>query len=200
MPDLAQSNPEVSQYLIEAAKWWIEETDVDGFNVGTVNYVPIDFWTDFSAEVKSVKADFYLSGTVLDADPKNMAYYQGAGFDGLADTLLNKPLREAFAKPDRSAKPLFEMWENNNETYERPVLMTAFFDNKDMERYTRDMVNENEYPGARWKMALTYLYTQPEIPVIFYGTEIAYNGGLIPENRPLMNFRAEKELIEYIQT
>ena len=196
--DLAHENPEVSKYLIDTAKWWIEETGIDGFNVGTLNYVPIEFWTELAAEVKAVNDDFYLTGTALEATHEEISSYLDAGFDGLADTSLNKPLRDAFAKTNVSMTPLFDMWIKNKETYERPEQMTAFFDNKDMERFTRDIVNQNEYPGARWKMALTYLYTQPEIPVIYYGTEIAVNGGLAPENRPLMNFRADEELMEYI--
>ena len=76
-------------------------------------------------------------------------------------------------KRTASMKPLFDMWIKNKEAYEWPERMTAFFDNKDLERFTRDIVNYKEYPGARWKMALTYWYTQPEIPVIYYGTEIA---------------------------
>ena len=31
LPDLNQENPEVSKYLIDAAKWWIQETDIDGY-------------------------------------------------------------------------------------------------------------------------------------------------------------------------
>ena len=45
---------------------------------------------------------------------------------------------------------------------------------------------------------MTYFYTQPEIPVFYYASEIAINGGLAPENTPMMDFRTDKELIEYI--
>ncbi len=137
-----------------------------------------------SAEVKAVNDDFYLTGTALEATHEEISSYLDAGFDGLADTSLNKPLRDAFAKTNVSMTPLFDMWIKNKETYERPEQMTAFFDNKDMERFTRDIVNQNEFPGARWKMALTYLYTQPEIPVIYYGTEIAIMADWLPKIDP----------------
>src|SRR5574342_229443 len=58
LPDLAQENPETRKYLLDAAKWWIEETDIDGYRLDTVRHVPVDFWSEFSKEVKSVKKDF----------------------------------------------------------------------------------------------------------------------------------------------
>ena len=39
LPDLNQENPEVKQYLINMAKWWIEETGIDGYRLDTVKHV-----------------------------------------------------------------------------------------------------------------------------------------------------------------
>jgi hypothetical protein len=78
--------------------------------------------------------------------------------------------------------------------------MGTFIDNHDMERFTRLLVEENVFPGTRWKLALTYMYTTPGIPIVYYGSEIAIDGGEDPDNRRLMNFRADKELIDFIST
>ena len=77
-------------------------------------------------------------------------------------------------------------------------MQPLFFDNEMTTRFTRDIVKNKHFPGARWKTALTYIYSTPGIPVVFYGSEIALNGGEIPDNRQPMNFRTEKELIDYI--
>ncbi len=45
--------------------------------------------------------------------------------------------------------------------------MGAFFNKHYMKRYTRDMVNNNQFSGKRWKLALTYLYTQEQIPIVY---------------------------------
>lgn len=82
LPDLNTENPEVKSYLFDVAKWWITETDVDGYRLDTVRHVPKEFWTEFSKEVKSVKDDFYLLGEVFDRDPEKIAAYNGAGIDG----------------------------------------------------------------------------------------------------------------------
>ncbi|WP_210364618.1 alpha-amylase family glycosyl hydrolase [Bacillus sp. REN3] len=198
LPDLAQENPETRKYLLDAAKWWIEETDIDGYRLDTVRHVPVDFWEDFSKEVKSVKDDFYLIGEVWAKDPNNIAKYDKAGIDGFVDYPLNEHLRSAFAKPDQTLDWLFTTAERNKKIYENPELMGNFMDNHNTVRFTREAVQNRQHPGTRWKLALTYLYTAPGIPIVYYGTEIALDGGKDPDNRRQMSFRADKELIDYI--
>ncbi|MDZ5470297.1 alpha-amylase family glycosyl hydrolase [Bacillus sp. 31A1R] len=198
LPDLAQENPETRKYLLDAAKWWIEETDIDGYRLDTVKHVPLDFWEDFSKEVKSVKNDFYLLGEVWHEDPNFISKYEKVGIDGFVDYPLNEHLRNAFQKPDQSLSWLFNVWERNQTTYENPYLMGTFMDNHDTTRFTRDAISNNQHPGPRWRLALTYLYTSPGIPIVYYGSEIALDGGTDPDNRRQMNFMTDKELIEYI--
>lgn len=198
LPDLDQENPETRKYLLDAAKWWIEETDIDGYRLDTVRHVPVDFWSEFSKEVKSVKDDFYLIGEVWSNDPNYLANYDKAGIDGFVDYPLNDHLRTAFAKPDQTLDWLFKTTERNKSIYENPELMGNFMDNHDVVRFTRDAVQNGNHPGTRWKMALTYLYTAPGIPIVYYGSEIALDGGGDPDNRRQMTFRADKDLIEYI--
>lgn len=198
LPDLAQEKEEVRDYLIDVAKWWIEETDIDGYRLDTVKHVPIEFWKEFSKEVKAVKDDFFLLGEVWSNDPSYIGQYEQAGIDGFVDYPLNKPLRNVFAKPDVPLTSIFDQLAQNEQYYEEPYLMGAFLDNHDLPRFTRDIVLEKQYPGTRWKLALTYLFTGPEIPIVYYGSEIALDGGEDPDNRRFMSFRADKELIDYV--
>ncbi|MEK5522325.1 alpha-amlyase [Heyndrickxia sporothermodurans] len=192
------TNSEVNQYLIDAAKWWVTKTDIDGYLLSNANQSPTQFWKQFSSSVKSVKKDFYLLGEVNSKDSKLVKQYQEAGIDGTLDFRLNQPLRDSFATINQSLKKVLSIEADNRKEFDQPSLMGAFFDNHNMKRYTRDMVINKQFPGTRWKLALTYLYTQPEIPIVYYGTEIAEDSGGVPENRKMMNFRTEKELIDYI--
>ncbi|TMU88111.1 alpha-amlyase [Bacillus sp. BHET2] len=198
LPDLNTENPEVRDYLFDAAKWWIEETDIDGYRLDTVRHVPQEFWTEFSDEVKSVKEDFYLLGEVFDQDPEKIAEYNGVGIDGFVNVPQAEELRSVFKKPDTSMDRLFNFWKYNETYYDNPYMMGTFIDNHDMERFTRLLVQEKLFPGTRWKLALTYMYTTPGIPIVYYGSEIAVDGGNDPDNRRFMNFRADEELIDYI--
>ncbi|MFD2443153.1 alpha-amylase family glycosyl hydrolase [Bacillus sp. CGMCC 1.16607] len=198
LPDLAQENPDVEKYLLDAAQWWIKETNIDGYRLDNVNYVPITFWEKFSKKVKETKKDFYLLGEVSTKDPNYIVKYDKAGIDGFVDNPLNEHLRTAFAKPDQTLNPLFTNWKRNEEIYEDPYVMGTFLDNHDTTRFTQDMAQNNQNPGTRWKLALTYLYSTPGIPIVYYGSEIALNGGAAPDNQRQMNFRTDKELIDYI--
>ncbi|MDX1806629.1 MAG: alpha-amylase family glycosyl hydrolase [Paenisporosarcina sp.] len=198
LPDFDQENPETRKYLLDAAKWWIEETDVDGYRLDTVKHVPKDFWTEFAKEVKSVKDDFYLLGEVWHDDLRVVASYEKTGIDGFVDFPQNQHLRTTFAKPNQSLGWLFTSWERNKAFYSRPELLGNFMDNHDMNRFTRDILINKQDPISRWKLALTYLYTAPGIPIIYYGSEIALDGAEDPGNRRLMEFDGDKELINHI--
>ncbi|QUG43694.1 alpha-glucosidase C-terminal domain-containing protein [Psychrobacillus sp. INOP01] len=199
LPDLDQDNPEVSKYLLDAAKWWIQETDIDGYRLDTVKHVPKEFWTEFSTEVKSVKESFFLIGEVWHDNPNIIVSYQDTGIDGFMDFSQNGTLRTAFEKSNQSLGWLFSNNERNNKLFERPELLGQFIDNHDMQRFTNLALLKNQEPIERLKLGLTYMYSAPGIPIIYYGTEIALDGGTDPDNRRMMNFEADDELKEYIK-
>jgi glycosidase len=198
LPDLAQENPDVRKYLLDVAKWWIKETDIDGYRLDTVKHVPVDFWAEFAEEVKKVKPEFYLLGEVWSNDPSYIAKYDKAGIDGFVDYPLNEQLRTGFRKPDQTLDWLFTGWKRNQTLYEDPYLMGNFMDNHDTVRFTREAIQNRNLPTTRWKLALTYLYTAPGIPIVYYGSEIALDGADDPDNRRDMTFQAEKDLIDHI--
>ncbi|WP_026574489.1 alpha-amylase family glycosyl hydrolase [Bacillus sp. UNC438CL73TsuS30] len=198
LPDLNQDNPEVKNYLIKAAKWWIQKTDIDGYSLPEVNMVPVSFWHDFSMSVKGVKQNFFLMGIPAVKSPSNELEYEKAGIDSLFNGPVSADLRDAFATTNQSIQPVFSELDKGNKPFVASANMANYFDNEYTTRFTQDIVKNRQFPGSRWETALTYLYTIPGIPVIYYGTEIALNGGDIPDNRRQMSFRAEKDLIDFI--
>ena len=190
LPDLNQDNPEVKAYLIDAAKWWINETDIDGYSLPEVNHVPVAFWSDFSKEVKNEKENFFLLGITSINSEVDLEKFENAGIDSLTNYQHSEDLRKIFATTNQAISEL-----SDNKAQE---LQPQFFDNEMTTRFTSDIVKNKHFPGARWRTALTYIYSTPGIPVVFYGSEIALNGGEIPDNVQPMNFRTEKELIDYM--
>ncbi|WP_338781010.1 alpha-amylase family glycosyl hydrolase [Metabacillus sp. FJAT-52054] len=198
LPDLNQENPETRKYLLDTAKWWITETDIDGYRLDTVRHVPKDFWAEFAKEVKSVKKDFFLLGEVWSDDPAYLAEYEKTGIDSFVDYPFYEEASEIFSKSGQSAAPLIDVWKRNEHYYKSPYLLGTFLDNHDNIRFTRKALINQEPPGIRWKLGLTYLFTAPGIPIVYYGSEIALDGAADPDNRRMMDFRADKELITYI--
>ncbi|MBM7702616.1 alpha-amylase family glycosyl hydrolase [Metabacillus iocasae] len=199
LPDLNQENPDVENYLIDVAKWWIQETDIDGYRLDTVKHVPKEFWNEFSKEVKSVKKDFFLLGEVWHNDPRYISQYKEAGIDAFVDFPLYEQVSTTFSKVDQSQQNPYDVWKRNQAYYENPYLLGTFIDSHDTVRFTRKALQNKQHPGTRTKQALSYLYTSPGIPIVYYGTEIALDGGEDPDNRRLMDFRTDKEVIDYVK-
>ncbi|RFU62160.1 alpha-amylase family glycosyl hydrolase [Peribacillus glennii] len=194
LPELNLGNPETRGYLLDAAKWWVRETGIDGFSLGSLQKAPMDFWSDFSRAVKEEKQDFFLAGQIPENDPKAIEELKKNGIDAFMDYKKARQLRTAFSGTDTSLEDVFPAFEKSGSS----MNMGNFLDNHEMSRFTNEAVAKKQHPGTRWKMALSYLYTVPGMPVVYYGSEIAMNGGEVPDNHQLMAFKAEKELIDYI--
>ena len=72
---LDYSKQGLRQYMIAAMKFWINETDIDGFRCDAVSFMPLDFWTTAIAELKNIKPGILM----IAEDDKTQ--YQYAGFD-----------------------------------------------------------------------------------------------------------------------
>ncbi|WP_043933091.1 alpha-amylase family glycosyl hydrolase [Bacillus sp. EB01] len=198
LPDLAHENPDVQDYLIDAGKWWISETDIDGYRLSDADKVPADFWSEFSKAVKTEKENVYLIADFGTSDSELLKEYRNAGFNGYYDYTSFDEIRKAFSQPDGDLGGIFTKWEQAQVNSDNPYETGTFMDHQDTVRFTREIISNNIFPGTPWKQALTYMYTTPGIPIVYYGSEIALDGGEAPDNRKLMNFRSDKELIDHI--
>ena len=75
--ELDYKNPALRQAMIDAMKFWVKETDIDGFRCDLASWVELDFWKEARPQVDSLKHLFWLGefdelenpdyGTVFDA-------------------------------------------------------------------------------------------------------------------------------------
>ncbi|MCE4955749.1 alpha-amylase family glycosyl hydrolase [Macrococcoides caseolyticum] len=72
-------------------------------------------------------------------------------------------------------------------------------DNFFMPRFTHYAAEENMFPGTRIKQLMSYLMVQKQPVSMTYGTEIAMNGDKAPDIHQLLDFRVDKEVIEYLE-
>src|SRR5699024_11398942 len=54
MPKLNTKNPDVKEYLIEVARYWIREFDIDDWRLDVANEVDHAFWREFRQAVKEI--------------------------------------------------------------------------------------------------------------------------------------------------
>ncbi|MCX8525517.1 alpha-amylase family glycosyl hydrolase [Chryseobacterium formosus] len=58
--ELDYQNKEMRQKMIDAMKFWIEETDIDGFRCDLASWVEVDFWKEARPEVEKIKPLFWI--------------------------------------------------------------------------------------------------------------------------------------------
>ena len=58
--ELDYKNPEMRLAMIDAMKYWVKETNIDGFRCDLASWVEVDFWQQARPEVEKVKPLFFL--------------------------------------------------------------------------------------------------------------------------------------------
>ncbi|WP_226670551.1 alpha-amylase family glycosyl hydrolase [Metabacillus litoralis] len=174
--------------LIEQGRKWVNELDINGYYINYPDVISEDFWEDFNQQL----SDKYLIGVMQQYDESKVVSYMDSGFD----SILNTPFQE-------TASMVFDNVDNNLSTIskvieETPNQLTNYLDNNHTVRFTRNSIENNQHPGNRFKIAFSYMYTLPGTPFVYYGSEIALDGGEPPLNRPLINFQSDEELIDYM--
>ncbi len=186
LPDLNQDDPEVAKYEIQNALWWIGIAGFDGIRQDTLPYVPRSFWAAWSAALKRQYPALKVVGEVLDPNPAITSFFQAGvrdskGIDTGIDTVFDYPvyftLREAFAR-GKNLDSLIKMIANDR-LYPDPASLVTIFGDHDVSRF----MSEAGATVEGLKLALTFLLTARGIPVIYYGDEIAMQGGEDPDNR-----------------
>jgi glycosidase len=60
---LNYENKELRKAMIEAMKFWVKESDIDGFRCDMAHLVPLDFWKDARTELDTGKRLFWFAET-----------------------------------------------------------------------------------------------------------------------------------------
>jgi glycosidase len=186
LPDLNQNDPECARYLTQNTLWWIGITGIDAIRQDTFQYVPRTFWRQWMAAIKREYPNLNVVGEVYDGDVAHTSFFQGgrARYDGIDDRLdtlfdfpLMYPIRRAFAE----GKDIRELPRvlASDPLYPNASVLIPFIGNHDTKRF----MNEPDATVEGLKMAQTLIMTMRGTPQLYYGDEIAMEGGDDPDNR-----------------
>ena len=186
LPDLAQENPLVAQWLLQNALWWTESGGLDGFRIDTFPYVIRSFWQFYHQGLFSAYPHFFTVGEVYNPDPTVTSYWAGGqkGFDGVDTGLttpfdfpMNQALREVVAH-GAPVKKIVEVLRQDR-LFPHPELLVTFIGNHDMPRFLTEAGGSQQ----KLKLAFSLLATLRGIPQLYTGDEIGMEGGGDPDNR-----------------
>ncbi|WP_027408977.1 alpha-glycosidase [Anoxybacteroides tepidamans] len=181
MPKLNTENPEVKQYLLDVATYWISEFDIDGWRLDVANEVDHQFWREFRQAVKAIKPDVYILGEIWhDAMP----WLRGDQFDAVMNYPFTNGALRFFAKQEISASTFAHMMTQVLHSYPMNVNESAF-----------NLLGSHDTPrmltvcgGDVQKAKLLFLFqlSFTGTPCIYYGDEIGMTGGQDPGCRKCM--------------
>jgi glycosidase len=186
LPDFNQNDAEVEKYLIQNSLWWLNEAGFDAIRMDTLPHVPRSFWQKWGTAIHKEYPKVNILGELYDGDPALVSYFQRGkkghdGIDAQIDTLYDFPLfyqiRNAFAKGE-SIRGISQML-SRDWLYPNPNVLTTFLGVHDMERF----MHENGATIEGLKLAQTFIMTNRGTPLLYYGDEIAMQGGGDPDNR-----------------
>lgn len=190
MPKWNTENPQVRKYLLDVAKYWISEFDIDGWRLDVANEISFDFWKDFSKEVRSVKEDIYILGEIW----FNSAKWINPGyFDAVMNYTIGFPIKEMFLEHKITAKSMTEKLFSSMMKYSDIHNKVGFnlIDSHDTLRVL-NIANGNKQSV---KNAFTFLFLLKGSPMIYYGTEVGVFGVEDPFGREPMIWN--EDVIDY---
>ena len=180
MPKLNTNNEEVIQYFTDICESWIRDFDIDGIRFDVGNEVSHRFLKRVRERVKSLKPDIYLLGEIWhDASQ----WLMGDEYDSVMNYPLMSGIHDFFLDKE-STKEDFEYMVNRCYTMYMQQCNNVLFnllDSHDTERLMNRLKNLNVF-----YQQLAVLFTMPGSPCIYYGTEIAMEGGHDPDCRRCM--------------
>lgn len=171
------SNPQMRAWMIETMKYWLTETDIDGFRCDVAHMVPVDFWDSCRAELDKVKPIFFLA----EAD---QPFLHRKAFDMTYDWRFHHLMND-IASGKKHAGDIEKHFAWVDSTYPAGSILMQFTSNHD----------ENSWSGTEFERldggAQTFAVLAATVP----GMLLIYNGQEAAFNRRLKFF--EKDSISW---
>lgn len=178
MPKLNLNNPEVQEYCLNVAKYWIQECDIDGWRLDVGDEVPHAFWKRFRKEIKAVKKDALIVGEVwYYADD----FLRGDEWDTVMNYQFYGAVMDLVAHEGITVSQYVERigFLKGNLHKKAYPLMFNLIDSHDTPRFLYSAGNQI----AKQKLAAAFQLLSPGMPMIYYGDEFAMQGAQDPDNR-----------------
>ena len=190
LPEFNTDNPQVREYIMQIAEYWIREFEIDGWRLDVAGEIETPgFWQEFRQRVRAINPEAYIVSEIWTLSPE---WLNGDQFDAH----MNYPWTEAvvnFAGQEHinekiSEHPEFQPRRNMNgqDFVERmQVILNAYhwdttcvsmnlLDSHDTAR----MISIVEGDSSSLELATLIQMTYPGAPSIYYGDEIGIRGTL----------------------
>jgi len=195
MPKLRIANPEVREYILKVASYWLKETDIDGWRLDVADEVDFTFWQEFRKLVKSIKPQSVI---LAETWRENREMLRGDQMDSVMNYLFRDAVVDFFAKGSIDS---FEFDSRINKflgVYPRQAHYALFnlLSSHDTARFLTVCGGDRK----KFKLAVAFQMCFIGVPSVYYGDEIGLQGENDPDCRGAMEWdeaRWDKELYEW---
>ncbi|MGD0061188.1 MAG: glycoside hydrolase family 13 protein [Verrucomicrobiia bacterium] len=198
LPKLNYTNPEVEEYFLKVAQYWLREAHTDGWRLDVPNEVIQTFWPKFRRAVRDVNPEAYIVGEIWDdATP----WLMGDQFDAVMNYRFQKALLGYFAEETLDTKGLDQTLRQLMLDY--PEQTTAVMLNLLGSHDTARPMTVVKGDVHSLKLMAALQFTFEGAPCIYYGDEIGLEGGKDPDCRRCYPWQKpelqNRELFAYYQ-
>lgn len=169
LSDLDEDNPEVLDYFVAAYSQWLDQ-GVAAFRIDTIAHMPYAYWKKFSDRIREQRPGLFMFAENFDYDAEDIA--PSTWPENGAISVLDFPGKEAMNKifaDNEGYEAIAASLQLQSQLYANPYELMTFYDNHDMDRMAAD---DNGFIDAH-----NWLFTSRGIPVVYYGSEIAFRAG-----------------------
>jgi glycosidase len=172
--NLDYSSPGLRKYMTEALKFWVRETDIDGYRCDVAGFVPLDFWNNARKELDAIKPVFMLAEWEtrdLHAEAFDMTY-AWSWYDGMHRLCSGK---------EKGLGTMFGYYAWNEGFWPRDAIRMTFVTNHD----------KNAWEGTGPEQFGDGLQAAIALSVVGDGMPLMYNGQESGETKRLKFFERD---------
>jgi glycosidase len=177
LPKLNLEHQAARQWMIDAARYWLEVGGLDGYRLDHAAGPSHNFWIDFRQATRATAPESFTVGEVVDSADVLRSYT--GRLDGVLDFLFLDAARRFFAFESLDAAG-FDAFLHRHDAYFGPnIVRPSFLDNHDMNRFLFTVGDDK----ARLRLASLCQFTLPQPPIVYYGTEVGMSQARDKRNR-----------------
>lgn len=193
MPKLMTHQPDVKDYLLDVAVYWLREFGIDGWRLDVANEIDHQFWREFRQAVKAVNPQALIVGEVWhEASP----WLQGDQFDSVMNYTLQHACYDFFAKGTIRARSFANRLAKVQVNHTQAVNLAMFnlLGSHDTERFLTSCGGDLR----RFALAVAFQLTYEGAPMIYYGDEVGMSGLNDPDCRRGMIWDPAEQNLELL--
>ena len=193
MPKLNLRNPDCAAYFLKVGEYWLTQCGIDGWRLDVSPEVWPDFWRQYHTMMKQVNPDSLMIAECWDDSREWLT--QGDMFDSTMHYVLSRNIWKRFSHHSISLESFDAAINGAAMLYPQRTqdVLWTFLGSHDTERMlSRSCGDIRMLHGASF-----FQFTFMGTPIIYYGDELAMEGGADPDNRRPMRWDNVEHNVTY---